>query len=184
MINTNENESIIKADAFRAILFATSYPGSIEKFLEINKPKQISTSSATILSTVCDHTSAIYIGKSLDTKSLRDWVAFHTNSKIVDKKFANFAIGTFNDMLPLTEFSRGSDEFPDRSCTLIIETPFKSDNVSISGPGIKGSKDIYLPHANKISDVNNYFPLGIDFYFTNKSNFFCIPRSIKIKKKG
>ena len=177
---SKKNNSQTSADYFRSILFATSYPGSIEILDNINSRSNLSSASCSIIKTFCDSYSNIFLGRNINNSETIDWIKFNTGANITDKKNANFAIGTWDDLLPLGEFKKGDEQNPDQSCTIICQSQFEKPNAIISGPGIKSSKSIFLPDREIIKKNNQQFPLGLDFYFVDNEKFYSIPRSLKI----
>ena len=177
---SKKNNSQISADYFRSILFATSYPGSIEILDSINSPSKMFSASCSIIKTFCDSYSNIFLGRDINNPETIDWIKFNTGANITDKKNANFAIGIWDDLLPLDEFKKGDDQNPDQSCTIICQSKFEKPNAIITGPGIKSSKSIFLPDREIIKKNNQQFPLGLDFYFVDNDKFYSIPRSLKI----
>ena len=51
---SKKNNSQVSADYFRSILFATSYPGSIETLKKIDTPLGMFSACCLILKTLCD----------------------------------------------------------------------------------------------------------------------------------
>ncbi len=177
---SKKNNSQVSADYFRSILFATSYPGSIETLKNIDPPSNMFSASCSIIKTFCDSYSNIFLGDDVKNQETIEWIKFNTGANITDKKNANFAIGTWNDLLPLEEFKKGDEQNPDQSCTIICQSQFEKPNAMITGPGIKNSKSIFLPDREIIKKNNQQFPLGLDFYFVDNEKFYSIPRSLKI----
>ena len=175
-----KNNSQVSADYFRSILFATSYPGSIETLNNIDPPSNMFSASCSIIKTFCDSYSNIFLGGDVNNPKTIEWIKFNSGANITDKKNANFAIGFWNDLIPFEDFKIGDEQNPDQSCTIICQSQFKKPNAKITGPGIKSSKSIFLPDKEIIKKNNQQFPLGLDFYFVDNEKFYSIPRSLKI----
>ena len=173
--------SINSSIAFRSLVNATSYPGRSFQINKLKKPSVLSNAAATILITLCDNESNVYLTKEYNTEEVRNWLIFNTGAIISNKKNADFVIGTWKSLLPLNEFKIGVPEYPERSATLIIEeTKYKKVKCNIDGPGIKNKLNIDLPNPELFIENNNLYPLGLDFYFTNDLEILSIPRSTKI----
>lgn len=173
--------SINSSIAFRSLVNATSYPGRYFQINKLNKPSLLSNAAATILITLCDNESNVYLSKEYNTEEVRNWLIFNTGAIVSNKKNADFVIGTWESLLPLNEFKIGAPEYPERSATLIVEeTKYKKVKCSIDGPGIKNKLHIDLPNPELFIENNNLYPLGLDFYFTNDLDILSIPRSTKI----
>ena len=175
-----KSNSEISADYFRSILFATSYPGTIEKLNNINPPSNMFSATCLILKTFCDSYSNIFLGNEVNNSETIEWIKFNTGANITKKSNADYAIGSWKDLIPFDDFKIGDDQNPDQSCTIICQTKFEKPNAIISGPGIKSSKNIFLPDREIIKKNNQQFPLGLDYYFVDKEEFYSIPRSLKI----
>ena len=63
---SKKNNSQTSADYFRSILFATSYPGSIETLDNINSPSNMFSASCSIIKTFCDSYSNIFLGRNIN----------------------------------------------------------------------------------------------------------------------
>jgi|TARA_Y200000002_G_C22488317_1_gene581875 alpha-D-ribose 1-methylphosphonate 5-triphosphate synthase subunit PhnH len=179
-IVSKKNNSQISADYFRSILFATSYPGSIETLKKIDTPLGMFSASCLILKTLCDSYSNIFLGGDVNNSETIEWIKFNTGANITNKKNANFAVGFWKDLIPFKDFKIGDEQNPDQSCTIICQYQFEKPNATITGPGIKSSKSIFLPDKEIIKKNNQQFPLGLDFYFVDNEKFYSIPRSLKI----
>lgn len=179
--NPFSEKSINSSIAFRSLVNATSYPGRTFQTNKIDKPGILSNAAATILITLCDNESNVYLSKEYDTDEVRDWLIFNTSASISNKQNADFVIGPWESLLPLNEFKIGVPEYPERSATLIIEgSKYKKVKCNINGPGIKNKLDIDLPNPELLIENNNLYPLGLDFYFTMDLEILSIPRSTKI----
>ena len=116
----------------------------------------MSNAAATILITLCDNESNVYLSKEYDTDEVRDWLIFNTSASISNKQNADFVIGPWESLLPLNEFKIGVPEYPERSATLIIEgSKYKKVKCNINGPGIKNKLDIDLPNPELFIENNN-----------------------------
>jgi alpha-D-ribose 1-methylphosphonate 5-triphosphate synthase subunit PhnH len=91
------------------------------------------------------------------------------------------------DLPPLDAFALGSDEYPDRSTTLVIEVAGFSATrgVTLSGPGIDGSThlsvgglpDRFWGERRLLSEL---LPRGLDIIFTCEARLAALPRSTRV----
>ena len=110
------------AFAFRGIMNAMARPGRIEQVAGVDGPKPLSQSAATVLLTLCDGDTKVYLAPTFDTDTIRNWIAFHTGAPLSSPEAADFAVGAWAELKPLARFRTGTAEYPDQSATLIVET--------------------------------------------------------------
>jgi alpha-D-ribose 1-methylphosphonate 5-triphosphate synthase subunit PhnH len=174
------NVPIDASHAFRAIMTAMARPGEIGAVRGAKPPAPLSVAAGVVLLTLCDPETPLYLAPGFDTAELRDWITFHTGAPFVGPKAAMFALGEWED-LPLTEFSRGTAEYPDRSATLIVEmAELSSTGAILRGPGIERRGRFMLPDVEVFQDNARLFPLGLDFIFTSGERLAALPRTTKV----
>ena len=168
------------ARAFRVIMRAMARPGEIGAVEPMQAPAPLSAAAATLLLTLCDPETPVFLGPRHDSTALRHWLAFHTGAPVVSAAEAMFAVGDWGD-LPLDDFAIGTPEYPDRSATLIVEMPeLTNDGATLRGPGIDGTRALSLPDHDTFATNAARFPLGLDFYFTCDTRLAGLPRSTRI----
>lgn len=166
------------AYAFRALLDALSRPGTIQQINGASAPAPCSPAAATLIVTLCDPTTPLFIAPSHDSDAFREWVTFQTGAPLVSASDAAFAIGTWDALAPLAPYAVGTPAYPDRSTTLIVEMPaLEADGAVLSGPGIETTARLNLPEIEAFQQNRAQFPLGIDFFFTCGSEVAGLPRS-------
>ena len=177
------------AEHFRILLDAMARPGHAFAFApKPGAPNPLSAGMATIAQTLCDFQSPIWLAPVLRTDAVKSHLKFQTGAPITsDAASAHFAfMNAIDGLLPLSAFSQGTHEYPDRSTTLIIQVEeLAGGEVELSGPGLKlpitfGSKS--LPRSFWIEMIGNHsqFPLGVDVILVSGSEIACIPRSTSI----
>ena len=172
------NAPVQSARAFRAALNALARPGRIEKIHGATAPTPVSPAAATLLLTLCDAETPLFLGGVHDTQAVRDWVAFHIGAPIVEAGVAMFALGSWAALDPLERFAIGTPEYPDRSATLIVEVEsLKAEGALLKGPGIEAEARLDLPEVAAFQTNRALFPLGLDFYFTEGSQLAGLPRT-------
>jgi alpha-D-ribose 1-methylphosphonate 5-triphosphate synthase subunit PhnH len=170
------------ARAFRACLEAMARPGRIQQIVGAVPPAPLSPAAGAILLTLADATTPIFIAKSHDTEAVRKWIAFHCSAPVVVAGEADFAIGTWDALQPVSQFAIGTAEYPDRSATLIVECEdISAPMATLSGPGIETTQTAYLPTIDAFVANGAQFPLGFDCYFTAGSQLSALPRSTKVE---
>ncbi len=168
------------SEAFRQIMNALARPGTICTLGGAIAPAPLSVAASTVVLTLCDHETPIFLADGFDTPDVRQWIAFHTGSPIVGPRKAAFALGHW-DSLPLEQFPIGTPEYPDRSTTVIVEQAvLVAQRATLSGPGIKTKAALSLPELAAFQRNALLFPLGLDFFFTQGSQIAGLPRTTKV----
>lgn len=169
------------ARAFRLVLDAMSHPGRIVDLPAIEAPAPCSPAAATVLLTLVDSTTPLHLAVAHDTRALRDWARFHLGAELVDPAKAAFAYGTWRALGPLGQYMQGSADYPDRSATLIVETPaLRNTGARLTGPGIADQAFLDLPDIGALQSNAALFPRGVDLIFTCGTRLAALPRSTKI----
>ncbi|MEX0305737.1 MAG: phosphonate C-P lyase system protein PhnH [Leisingera sp.] len=175
------NPPVAAAHAFRAAMNAMARPGQVQEISGATPPEGISAAAGSLLLTLCDPETGVFLAPDLDSQALRGWLTFHTGAPIVDAEQADFALGNWKALMPLSRFRIGTPEYPDRSATLIVEVPgFEAPNAVLSGPGIKGTARMQLPELAAFQNNAVLYPLGLDFFFTAGSQIAALPRSTQV----
>jgi alpha-D-ribose 1-methylphosphonate 5-triphosphate synthase subunit PhnH len=171
------------ARAFRAALEAMARPGTIWTVEGAAPPAPLSVAAGVLILTLCDGTTPVHLGASLDLPDLRDWVTFHTGAPLVGAADARFAVGTWDDLMPVSRFAVGLPDYPDRSATLIVELSVLAaahpdlTATRLSGPGIADSAHLALPETAAFRANRALIPMGFDSYLTCGNQLAGLPRS-------
>ena len=168
------------AHAFRRIMDVIARPGQIAQLTGAMPPEPLSVAAGTLILTLCDPETSVFLAPRYDTQAVRDWITFHTGAPFVSEERARFAVGDWSE-LPLERFSIGTSEYPDRSASLIVELPELSQTgATLRGPGIKDQAGLSLPDIAAFQDNALLFPLGLDFFFTCGDRIAGLPRTTKV----
>ncbi len=177
---------------FRSVMNAMAQPGVIE-LLErhVDPPAKLSASAAAIVCTLADGDTPLWLDKALaGASSVRSWLAFQTGARFEEEaSLAQFAIVSQPEQLPAFEsFAQGSQEYPDRSTTLIlqIETLTEGETLSLSGPGIADIATLApapLPaqFCEGWAANGSRFPRGVDLILAAPDSLACLPRTTRVK---
>ncbi|MBF9036525.1 phosphonate C-P lyase system protein PhnH [Rhodobacterales bacterium HKCCE2091] len=168
------------ARAFRAIMTAMARPGSIHALDGAAAPPPISPAAATVLLTLADPDTPVWLSPALSTPEVLDWIAFHTGAPLSAHGAACFAVGHWSD-LPLADLPAGTPAYPDRSATVIVEVDrLALEGARLTGPGIEAEARLNLPDPAAFRANAARFPLGLDFVFCAGREIACLPRSTRI----
>lgn len=175
---------------FKLMMDAMSRPGTIQTVApDALPPAPLGVASGAIALTLCDHDTPVWLSSGLAKSAVPQWLGFHTGAPVTPEKAeARFAVveaGT-----PLSSFglfAAGTQEYPDRSTTVVIELADIEGGrkLALMGPGIKTVTDIAplgLPDTflRLWTENRALFPRGIDIVLTSGSRFVCLPRTTKI----
>ncbi|MBU0726806.1 MAG: phosphonate C-P lyase system protein PhnH [Alphaproteobacteria bacterium] len=178
---------------FRAALEALSRPGRIVTLpdtLPDGPPAPLMPATAALALALFDYETPVWLDEVANTPAVCDWLRFHCGCPLVtDKAAADFAIiaGALPD---LSDFPVGSDAFPDRSATLLVQVAGleAGGDLRLSGPGIDGDISITikgLPDTlPTLWEANqSLFPCGLDLLLTAGSMLLGLPRTTRIDRR-
>lgn len=165
------------AQAFRAVLEAMARPGTIQTVAGGRVPG-LSGAAATVLLTLTDATTPLHLAGGFAADGIRRWIAFHIGAPLVAAGDAAFALGTWDDLQPVTRFGIGQPSYPDRSATLIVETAdLSNQGPRLTGPGIRDGIRLSLPETDAFRANRALFPLGFDTILTCGDRLAALPRT-------
>lgn len=169
------------AHAFRAAMNVMARPGEIRELSGAVPPAPLSVAQGALILTLADPETGLFLAGAADCQDVRAWITFHTGAPIVGREHADFAIGSWADLMPLDDYRIGTAEYPDRSTTLVAELPsLAQDGAVLRGPGIKDTARLTLPDVPALQRNAALYPLGFDCFFTSGTKVAALPRSTKI----
>lgn len=177
--------------AFRAAMDALARPGTVLALEPACAPPEPLLPPAGALALMlCDADTAVWLDRTLTAaEPVARWLRYQTGARLVDLPAdADFAFIADPAKLPNLEgFSQGTQEYPDRSTTLIVqvESLARGERFTLAGPGIeqtatlrvKGLSDLFV----KQWLVNGArFPRGVDLLFAAPDAIAGLPRTTRI----
>jgi alpha-D-ribose 1-methylphosphonate 5-triphosphate synthase subunit PhnH len=170
------------ARAFREILEAMARPGTIRRVSGATPPAPLSIAAGVALLVLTDPTTRLHLAGSADCAAVRDWVAFHIGAPLSAAEDADFAVGTWEALQPVSRFKIGQPDYPDRSATLIVEVDrLVNHGPCLTGPGIETAAWLNLPETAAFRANRALFPLGFDTLFTAGDRLAGLPRSTRVE---
>ncbi|CAN5918857.1 phosphonate C-P lyase system protein PhnH [soil metagenome] len=175
---------------FRAILDATAHPGRIVSLAAAPVgPGTLSRAATGYLLTLADRDTALWLAPEFDRPEVRDFLRFHAGTPlVVERSEAAFAGLAADTTEPLDGFNPGTDAYPDRSATLVIEVPELRGGPTRRwrGPGIADHANVALdglPESfwQDCALNRGLFPGGVDLVFTAGSELCALPRGILVE---
>ena len=180
---------------FRSVMDAMARPGSVQRIAAAaGTPSSVMRGAAAIALTLFDHDTPVWLDPMMsETLDVAKWLKFHTGAPVVrDSSICSFAlIGDATALPALDRFAFGSNEYPDRSTTLILQVDSLSQGPSfeLRGPGIDGvailqatiqPRDLF----ERLAINAALFPRGIDVVLVHDDSIVAIPRSTRSVAKG
>ena len=189
-------DKVISAQTtFRSVMDAMARPGSVPRIAAVSgAPAAMMRGTAAIALTLFDHDTPLWLDPQMSgTPDVARWLKFHTSAPVIaDSSICSFAlIGDASALPRLDRFSFGSNEYPDRSTTLIlqVESLTLGSAFELRGPGIDGA--VVLRATVKPADLferlainATLFPRGIDVVLVADDAVVAIPRTTRLVSKG
>jgi alpha-D-ribose 1-methylphosphonate 5-triphosphate synthase subunit PhnH len=180
---------------FRSVMDAMARPGRVQRIVAgAGAPAAMMRGTAAIALTLFDHDTPLWLDSRMaETPDVRKWLKFHTGAPVIaDPSICSFAlVGDSGELPGLDSFSFGTNEYPDRSTTLIlqVESLTHGPSVELRGPGIEGSAVLQAairpPDLFERLAVNAaLFPRGIDVVLVADDAMVAIPRTTRLAAKG
>jgi alpha-D-ribose 1-methylphosphonate 5-triphosphate synthase subunit PhnH len=175
---------------FAAVMNAFAMPGNVEAVTGFAiPPAPMNAVAGAICCTLCDADTPVWLGPRLRTDAISGWLSFQTGAQVTDDPAqAVFAVLDDVAVMPALErFAQGSQEYPDRSTTLIlqVETLETGEPLDLRGPGIRDAAIIapapLPPHFLTQWQLNRkLFPRGVDLVLATADAICCLPRTTQI----
>jgi len=180
---------------FRSVMEAMARPGSVQHVTaSVGTPPPMMRGVAAIALTLFDHDTPIWLDEKMSaTIDVARWLKFHSGAPVVtDSSISAFALIADAGALPdLDRFSLGSNEYPDRSTTLILQVASLTQGPAyeLRGPGIDGSVVLNVTFEprdlfDRLSINATLFPRGIDVVLVADDAIVAIPRTTRLAAHG
>ncbi|GMG83378.1 phosphonate C-P lyase system protein PhnH [Paralimibaculum aggregatum] len=176
------------AAAFRAVLSAMAHPGRIERLAGAAPPAGISPAAGALMLALADAETPVWLPERLAGGPVAEWLRFHTNAPAAaGRSAAAFALGRWEELVPLADYPAGCPSYPDRSATLVVDLPALEGGpaLTLSGPGLAAPARFapMLPAeaAAALAENAARFPLGVDVCFAAADRVAALPRSTRLE---
>jgi len=179
--------------AFRAAMEAFARPGEIHSIRGVAAPRPLMPATAALVQTLADYETPVWLDAALAREpAVADWVRFQTGAPIAREPGAA-AFALIGDSLALPDFAQfalGSEEYPDRSATLLVQVrSFSGPRLRLEGPGIKGARSLAaepLPadFVERLAANRALFPRGVDLLLIAGDEVAALPRSLHVSRDG
>lgn len=175
--------------AFRALMDAMARPGEILTLDGIEAPAPLAPATAALVQSLADYESPLWLDPAFAAiPAIADWIRFHTGAPVVAAPDdAVFALIADPRALPgFAAFAQGTEEYPDRSTTVIVQVErFAGPTLILKGPGIKtihafAAEPLPGDFTQRLRDNRELFPRGIDLVFVAGRKIAALPRSMHV----
>jgi alpha-D-ribose 1-methylphosphonate 5-triphosphate synthase subunit PhnH len=180
---------------FRSVMDAMARPGRVQQVVAaVGTPASVMRGTAAIALTLFDHDTPIWLDARMSESSeVAKWLKFHSGAPVLDDpSVCHFAlIGNGSALPDLSRFSFGTNEYPDRSTTLILQVDSLKHGSAfeLSGPGIDGTALLRamiepVDLFERLAINETLFPRGIDVVLVSGEAIVAIPRTTRLVAKG
>lgn len=175
---------------FRHGLAALSRPGAILECGDVPAPPPgVHAAANALLLALLDQDCRLWLSASFNG-AVAGYLRFHTGCILVGEPgYADFALVAAPAELPaLGNFDAGTDEFPERAATLIVQVDAVSGGGDwrLSGPGIRGEARLHAAGLDAAFLVQwrrnaTIFPRGVDLFLASGTRLCGLPRTTRIE---
>jgi len=177
------------------VMDAMARPGSVHCITSAaGTPPGMMRGTAAIALTLFDHDTPLWLDPRMSEASeVAKWLKFHTSAPVVsDPSICSFAlIGNAGELPELDRFAFGTNEYPDRSTTLILQVESLREGLAfgLCGPGIDGTAVLQariepLDLFARLAINATLFPRGIDVVLVADDAIVAIPRTTRLVAEG
>lgn len=177
---------------FRACLDAMSSPGRVmllDGALLEAPPGGVCPAAASVLLALLDQDTTLWLGDSMRTGDIGAYLRFHTGCAIATSAgAADFVLCAAQDAGDLSCFRQGTDAFPDRSATIVMQCERLSNDRGwrLTGPGIR---EHAMLHAGGVAPDfpqqwahnRKRFPCGVDLFLASGLSMAALPRTTRLE---
>jgi len=176
--------------AFRGCLDALATPGTVVSLgAGLASLPGLDAASSALLLALLDQDTRLWLSPTAAAGRTAANLKFHTGCSLAASPGeADFAlIAGVGELAPLEAFSAGSEEYPERSATLVLQVPaILEGGWRLTGPGIRGEArlsvpalgDAFLPQWER---NRARFPRGIDLFLSCGERLCGLPRTTRIE---
>jgi len=190
------SDKVLSAQAtFRSVMNAMARPSSVHRVAALaGAPGAMMRGTAAIALTLFDHDTPVWLDPLISkTVDVTRWLKFHTGAPVTaNSSICSFAmIGDARTLPALDRFAFGSNEYPDRSTTLIlqVESLTQGPPLELRGPGINGAAMLQATIQpadlfERLEINRTLFPRGIDVMLVADDAIAAMPRTTRLVAKG
>lgn len=176
--------------AFRSCLAALAAPGTVVRLGAGLAPVPgLHAAASALLLSLLDQDTRLWLSPSVATSHTATSLKFHTGCSLAASPGeAEFAlVAGVQELPPLEAFSAGSDEYPERSATIVLEVPaILESGWRLTGPGVRDASLLSVPalgsgFLQEWERNRARFPRGVDLYLSCSERLCGLPRTTRIE---
>lgn len=173
---------------FRLVLTAMSRPGTIMPLTTgIESPAGLHPAAAAVLLALLDQDTRLWTAPSFAPATVGAYLRFHTGCVLEsDPAAADFLLARPAELPALTTLSLGSEEYPERSATVLLQVDALSNDAGwrLSGPGIASQTLLEVVGLDGgflagWREAQLHFPRGVDLVFAGADRLAAMPRTTR-----
>jgi len=176
---------------FRAVLEAMSHPGRVVSIgLEGTRLDPLHPAALAICLALVDFETPLWLDAAGRTEEVSAHLRFHCGCPLVDDPArARFAVVAAPAAMPdLDRFDPGTDEYPDRSATVIVQARTLAAGAGrrLTGPGIAAdgwldADGLPARFWEGLRANHGRFPRGVDVLLTAGTSVVALPRTTRVE---
>ncbi|KJF93701.1 PhnH protein [Photobacterium angustum] len=175
---------------FRLLMDAMAKPGLVVELPSDVRFGGVSKAATQLMLTLVDNSTQVFMSSHyLNDPSFIENVRFHCAASLTQiREHADFGLLAGNEITTLNGFSKGEENYPDRSASLIIEVDSLQSGVelSLTGPGIQEKTTAYINGLSSellvaVLNGRGVFPHGVDLFFTSGRQVMALPRTTQVR---
>ena len=176
---------------FRGVLEAVSHPGRVLSLTtEGAALGLLHPATVAICLALVDLETPLWLDATARTPEVTEHLRFHCGCPIVDEPArARFAVVADPESMPdLDGFDPGTDEYPDRAATIIVQARRLTGGTGrrLTGPGIESEHRLEadgLPARfwESVRANHERFPRGVDVLLTAGPSLAALPRTTRVE---
>lgn len=176
--------------AFRGCLSALATPGTIVSLgAGLDEMPGLHAAAGALLLALLDQDTRLWLSPGVAASRIASSLKFHTGCSLAASPGeADFAlVAGAEELPPLDAFSAGTQEYPERSATLVLQVPaILESGWRLSGPGIRGEARFSVPSLGDGFVAHwernrSRFPRGVDLYVSSGERLCGLPRTTRIE---
>jgi alpha-D-ribose 1-methylphosphonate 5-triphosphate synthase subunit PhnH len=185
-------DPVLDAQAvYRVVLDAMANPAQVMALTGLaSPPEPLSPAAGAVALTLCDADTPVWLDDALAASpAVRTWLAFHTGAPVIsapeNAAFAFLSAAAQAGSFEL--FSQGTQEYPDRSTTIIAQVNAlgSGELMQFEGPGIRERAVLAISglpanFAAQWRANRARFPRGVDLVLIAPQGIACLPRTARL----
>jgi len=177
--------------AFRDCLDALASPGTLVTLgARLHALPGVDPAAGALLLSLLDQDTRLWLSPGVAGAQIATSLKFHTGCSFAAAPGeADFALVARIEELPTLEsFGAGSQEYPERSATVVLQVPsFNDAGWRLSGPGVRGEARLSVSalgegFLEQWQRNHALFPRGVDFYLSCGERLCGLPRTTRIER--